>query len=129
MMENLFDCVCSSLAYAPNRDKFLKGEGLQLMNLMLRLVHFPLIYFCDSCYLNWNREKKMSRNGALKVLDHSLNGEVGRENCSKFIDILGLRTIFPLFMKTPKKQKRKGMSAEEYEGRSFLRIYFVKHPR
>jgi len=115
MMENLFDCVCSSLAYAPNRDKFLKGEGLQLMNLMLRLVHFPLIYFCDSCYLNWNREKKMSRNGALKVLDHSLNGEVGRENCSKFIDILGLRTIFPLFMKTPKKQKRKGMSAEEYE--------------
>ena len=36
MMENLFDCVCSSLIHVPNRDKFLKGEGLQLMNLMLR---------------------------------------------------------------------------------------------
>nr|CAG4643111.1 EOG090X03ST [Ilyocryptus agilis] len=96
MMENLFDCVCSSLIHIPNRDKFLKGEGLQLMNLMLR-------------------EKKMSRNGALKVLDHSLSGEEGKENCAKFIDILGLRTIFPLFMKTPKKQKRKGMSAEEFE--------------
>lgn len=41
MMENLFDCVCSSLIHVPNRDKFLKGEGLQLMNLMLRYVKFP----------------------------------------------------------------------------------------
>ena len=68
----------------------------------------------------------MSRNGALKVLNHSLSGEAGKDNCAKFVDILGLRTIFPLFMKTPKKQKRKGMSAEEYEGKSiyvFL-IYF-----
>jgi beta-catenin-like protein 1 len=36
MMENLFDSVCSSLIHVPNRDRFLKGEGLQLMNLMLR---------------------------------------------------------------------------------------------
>ena len=28
---------------------------------------------------------------------------------------LGLRTIFPLFMKTPKKQKRKGVSVEQHE--------------
>lgn len=48
MMENLFDCLCSSLMFPGNRERFLKGEGLQLMNLMLR-------------------EKKMSRNGALKV--------------------------------------------------------------
>nr|CAG4647787.1 EOG090X03ST [Moina brachiata] len=96
MMENLFDCVCSSLIHVPNRDKFLRGEGLQLMNLMLR-------------------EKKMSRNGALKVLDHALSSEAGKENCAKFVEILGLRTIFPLFMKTPKKSKRKGMSAEEFE--------------
>ena len=36
MMENLFNCLCSSLMTAANRDKFLHGEGLQLMNLMLR---------------------------------------------------------------------------------------------
>lgn len=36
MMENLFDSLCSSLIEKLNRDKFLKGEGLQLMNLMLR---------------------------------------------------------------------------------------------
>lgn len=35
-MENLFDAVCAALMYSPNRQKFLDGEGLQLMNLMLR---------------------------------------------------------------------------------------------
>ena len=44
-----------------------------------------------------------------------MSGAEGRDNCAKFVDILGLRTIFPLFMKTPKKHKRKGVSAEEYE--------------
>jgi beta-catenin-like protein 1 len=96
MMENLFNCLCSLLLHTPNREKFLRGEGLQLMNLMLR-------------------EKKESRNGALKVLDHALTGPEGKDNCAKFVDILGLRTIFPLFMKTPKRSKRKGVSAEEHE--------------
>lgn len=36
MMENLFDALCSCLMLAANRDRFLRGEGLQLMNLMLR---------------------------------------------------------------------------------------------
>ncbi|CAL8253668.1 unnamed protein product [Arctogadus glacialis] len=35
MMENLFDSLCSCLMLSANRDRFLKGEGLQLMNLML----------------------------------------------------------------------------------------------
>ncbi|CAG2069275.1 unnamed protein product, partial [Timema podura] len=86
MMENLFNCLCSSLMHAPNRERFLRGEGLQLMNLMLR-------------------EKKLSRNGSLKVLDHAMSGPDGKENCNKFVDILGLRTIFPLFMKTPKRNR------------------------
>lgn len=96
MMENLFDTLCSVLMYPPNREKFLMGEGVQLMNLMLR-------------------EKKLSRNGALKVLDHALNNSEGGDNCNKFVDILGLRTIFPLFMKTPKKNRRKTITVEEHE--------------
>ena len=70
MMENLFNCLCSLLLYTPNRERFLQGEGLQLMNLMLR-------------------ERKVSRSGALKVLTHALIGPEGRNNCSKFVDILG----------------------------------------
>ncbi|KAL4715237.1 hypothetical protein ACJJTC_007819 [Scirpophaga incertulas] len=85
-MENMFDALCCALLHAANRDRFLRGEGLQLMNLMLR-------------------EKKMSRNGSLKVLDHALTGPDGKDNCNKFVDILGLRTVFPLFMKTPKRKR------------------------
>ncbi|KAJ8257313.1 hypothetical protein GJAV_G00184250 [Gymnothorax javanicus] len=96
MMENLFDCLCSCLMLPANRDRFLKGEGLQLMNLMLR-------------------EKKMSRISALKVLDHGMIGPEGSDNCHKFVDILGLRTIFPLFMKTPKKMRKAGVSDKEHE--------------
>ncbi|KAK7789386.1 hypothetical protein R5R35_007465 [Gryllus longicercus] len=96
MMENLFNCLCSSLMHAPNRERFLKGEGLQLMNLMLR-------------------EKKLSRNGSLKVLDHAMSGPDGKENCNKFVDILGLRTIFPLFMKTPKKNRKRILTTQEHE--------------
>lgn len=99
MMENLFNVLCSSLMCTINRDKFLRGEGLQLMNLMLR-------------------EKKMSRNGSLKVLDHAMNGPDGKDNCTKFVDILGLRTIFPLFMKTPTRNRKRMLSAEDHEGNS-----------
>ena len=71
--------------------KNIQNPNCQLMNLMLR-------------------EKKTSRNGALKVLNHALSGTdaFAFANCIKFVDVLGLRTIFPLFMKTPKKQRRKG---------------------
>ncbi|KAM4562558.1 beta-catenin-like protein 1 [Odontesthes bonariensis] len=96
MMENLFDGLCSCLMLPSNRDRFLRGEGLQLMNLMLR-------------------EKKMSRTSALKVLDHGMIGAEGADNCHKFVDILGLRTIYPLFMKTPKKMKKTGASEKEHE--------------
>ena len=61
------------------------------------------------------REKKASRSGALKVLNHAVSGPEGLENANKIIEILGLRTIFPLFMKTPKKTKRKGLTALEHE--------------
>lgn len=95
-MENLFNCLCSALMTKVNRERFLKGEGLQLMNLMLR-------------------EKKLSRNGSLKVLDHAMSGPAGRNNCNKFVDILGLRTIFPLFMKTPKRNKKRLLGIDEHE--------------
>ncbi|XP_022349882.1 beta-catenin-like protein 1 isoform X3 [Enhydra lutris kenyoni] len=74
----------------------IDGEGLQLMNLMLR-------------------EKKISRSSALKVLDHAMIGPEGTDNCHKFVDILGLRTIFPLFMKSPRKIKKVGTTEKEHE--------------
>jgi beta-catenin-like protein 1 len=83
LMENLFDCLCSSLMYEANREKFLVGEGLQLMRLMLQ-------------------SKKMSRISSLKVLDHAMCNREGRDNCNKFISIYGLGSLYPLFMRAPK---------------------------
>lgn len=68
-----------------------------------------LLYFCY-------REKKLSCNGSLKVLNHAMSGPDGKDNCNKFVDILGLRTIFPLFMKTPKKNRKRVLTTEEHEG-------------
>lgn len=95
LMENLFDCLCSALMYPPNRDKFLKGEGLQLMRLMLQ-------------------SKKLSRRSCLKVLNHAMCGKEGKENCEKFVDIFGLGSLFPAFMKTP-KGVNKGTHSEDTE--------------
>ncbi|XP_028968634.1 beta-catenin-like protein 1 [Galendromus occidentalis] len=96
MMENLFDILCSALLLPANRDRFLKSEGLQLMNLLLK-------------------EKRQSRYGALKTLEYALQGPEGVENCNKFVDILGLRILFPMFMYTPKKKKNKSYTPEEHE--------------
>ena len=46
-----------------------------------------------------------------------MTGMDGVDNSQKFVDILGLRTIFPLFMKTP-KTARAGPSSDELEGRT-----------
>ena len=67
----------------------------------------------------------MSRNGALKVLNHALIGPEGKDNCHKFIDILGLRTIFPLFMKTPKKTKRTVSAEGIKKGRGMKRVPII----
>ena len=95
MMENTFDCLCSSLMYPPNRERFLKGEGLQLMILMLK-------------------EKKLSRRSALKVLNHAMSNKEGAENCMKFVEVYGLRSLFPAFMKTPKKSRKSDTGEKEH---------------
>ncbi|KAL6081041.1 hypothetical protein STEG23_004679, partial [Scotinomys teguina] len=136
MMENLFDALCSCLMLSSNRERFLKGEGLQLMNLMLSspccgdpnhaTVRNHNVSDMQSNPFGGHdsqvenpcsnlREKKISRSSALKVLDHAMIGPEGTDNCHKFVDILGLRTIFPLFMKSPRKIKKVGTTEKEHE--------------
>ena len=49
MVENLFDCLCMSLTHAPNRVKFLEGEGLQLMILLLKDRYVVLLFIISVC--------------------------------------------------------------------------------
>ncbi|XP_065887853.1 beta-catenin-like protein 1 [Dysidea avara] len=97
LMENLFNCLCSTLVCVANRVKFLKGEGLQLMILMMK------------------EKKLLSKSSSLKVLDHAMCTTEGTDNCMKFVEVYGLRTLFPQFMKTPKTKKHGGLSEQEHE--------------
>jgi hypothetical protein len=36
MLNNVFDCLCSALLYSENKTKFLQGEGIELMIILLR---------------------------------------------------------------------------------------------
>ena len=108
-VENLFGCLCSSLLDCnANRQLFLDGEGIELMNIILRDKH--------------KKGKKALRFGALKVLNYLLvNNEQDTNfltSCSnRFIEILGLKGIFPIFMapRTIVSTKRKYKNDEDIE--------------
>ena len=78
-MENVFDAICSALSEPEVKAAFLEGEGTELMCLMLK-------------------EKKLSRTRAIKTLDHALQGTAGIPLCEKFVEMLGLKTLFSAFM-------------------------------
>ena len=58
-----------------------------------------------------DREKKMSRMRALKVIDHALMGAESAALCAHFVANMGLRTLFPVFMRKGIKQFRKEYKA------------------
>lgn len=34
----------------------------------------------------------------MKVLNYALSGEAGRGNCLRFVEAMGLKVLFPIFM-------------------------------
>ncbi|KAJ3084657.1 hypothetical protein HDU99_008403 [Rhizoclosmatium hyalinum] len=95
-MENCFDALCSAVGEEEVKAVFLEEEGVELMVIILR-------------------ERKMSRMRALKVLSHSMTGPGGAACSNRFIDALGLKTLFPILM-------HKGLKAykKEYKSHSEL---------
>ncbi|KAI9356034.1 Catenin-beta-like protein, partial [Pilaira anomala] len=93
MVENFFIAMCSLLNEPENKKRFLDSEGIELMVFMLK-------------------EKTLSRIRAVKVLNYALSGDDGRERSIRFVDVGGLKALFPLFMgKGNKKLKKSHHSA------------------
>ncbi|KAJ3327734.1 hypothetical protein HDU76_011239 [Blyttiomyces sp. JEL0837] len=90
MMENFFDSICCLVGGGEKRGRveFLNGEGVELMVIMLR-------------------EKKMSRMRALKVLSFAMAGEDSSNVCNRFIEQMGLKLLFAIFMKKGLKAYKK----------------------
>eukprot|EP00123_Amoebidium_parasiticum_P014969 comp22722_c0_seq1/m.35338 comp22722_c0_seq1/g.35338 ORF comp22722_c0_seq1/g.35338 comp22722_c0_seq1/m.35338 type:complete len:557 (-) comp22722_c0_seq1:67-1737(-) len=94
LLNNYFDALCSCLLRSENKTKFLQGEGIELMIIMLR-------------------ENKLSVFGAMKTLSYAMSG-FETAQCKRFVEKLGLKSLFPRFMKTPKRGE-KGAAESEFE--------------
>lgn len=103
-LENLFDILCSCLSSPlpstsspststpslpppistphPVKTSFLENEGIELMLLLLKSTH------------------QIAKTRALKCLAHALSGlRKGNEELSeRFVECLGLKTLFAIFM-------------------------------
>eukprot|EP00803_Ostreobium_quekettii_P001406 evm.model.scf_992.3 EVM.evm.TU.scf_992.3 scf_992:15874-19979(-) len=95
-LENLFDALCSCLLLPENRVRFMESEGIELMLLILK-------------------QKKHAKYGAVKVLEFATTNCPAA--CDRFVDVLGLKTIFSLFMgksKIPSKDRETRHKIEEH---------------
>ncbi|KDQ14244.1 hypothetical protein BOTBODRAFT_145829 [Botryobasidium botryosum FD-172 SS1] len=93
-MENVFDALCSALMEPEVKKAFLHEEGVDLMVIMMK-------------------EKLLARSRSIKALDHALAGPAGAPNCEAFVEALGLKTLFSLFMGKSKKQKSASPVSED----------------
>ncbi|GAA5974869.1 hypothetical protein JCM11641_008404 [Rhodosporidiobolus odoratus] len=111
-LENCFDALCSCLSSPlppapspspsssfssssspphPVKKAFLTGEGLELLLLLLKST--------SKSKTNAAAAASFSRIGAaIKALDHALQGRPGAELCERFVEVLGLGSVFKIFM-------------------------------
>ncbi|BEI93913.1 uncharacterized protein CcaverHIS019_0603720 [Cutaneotrichosporon cavernicola] len=101
-MENIVDCLCSLVSTSKGRELFFEAEGVELLLLILK-------------------KKQLSSLRALKVLDYALQSEAGSNSCERFVEMLGLKTLFSLFMGKADKKKRQASPNFEDDER-ILRI-------
>lgn len=98
MVENLFDCLCCLLMPLENKERFLKAEGVELMIIIMK-------------------QKKSAYGSAIRALDFAMTKYTPA--CERFVDVLGLKTVFAAFMgKIPmSKKNKKERFQEELEER------------
>ncbi|KAL0942118.1 DUF1716 domain-containing protein [Colletotrichum truncatum] len=80
-MENLFNALVCIVDETEGKTKFLEAEGVELCLIMLK-------------------EGKMSKQPAMRLLVHSVSGDMNGELCQKVVEAGGLKVLFTLFMKT-----------------------------
>jgi beta-catenin-like protein 1 len=78
-MESSFSSLCALVTPAKGKAVFLEDEGVELMIFIMK-------------------EKRLARSGAVKVLDYAMRTDAGTANCERFVEMLGLKTFFSLFM-------------------------------
>eukprot|EP00929_Paragymnodinium_shiwhaense_P118708 TRINITY_DN90629_c0_g1_i1.p1 TRINITY_DN90629_c0_g1~~TRINITY_DN90629_c0_g1_i1.p1 ORF type:complete len:667 (-),score=192.20 TRINITY_DN90629_c0_g1_i1:42-1952(-) len=92
--QNMFDCLCSLMLLPQHQIKFGEVQGLELMVRMMR-------------------ERKFAGALALRLADHAMRHCPA--NCQIFVDKLGLKVLFAMFMKKGPKAKAHSAAREAEE--------------
>ncbi|CDJ38056.1 nuclear associated protein, putative [Eimeria tenella] len=95
---NLFDSLCSLLLVESNRELLGKQQGVELM---LRII----------------KERRHFTPQAVKALDFALMDSA--YNCNTFVERLGLRFLFSMFLGKEKDPKKKQKTNDELTGKCF----------
>merc|ERR1719383_48403 len=92
-VQNMFDSLCSLMLLSDHQLAFGKVQGLELMIRMIR-------------------ERKFASSLALRLTDHSLRHCPA--NCHIFVEKLGLKVLFAMFMKPQQKSRNATRECEEH---------------
>ncbi|EDQ84675.1 uncharacterized protein MONBRDRAFT_39170 [Monosiga brevicollis MX1] len=128
-LENTFDAICSCLMEERTYPKaLLAPAALARAQVRMRFTGLRLLGGCE-CLANKNlfvelegvqlmvlllRKKQAARFGALRVLDHiTMSGDASLQACNIFIEHLGLKSLFPCFMKTPRSKSFKAVQGDK----------------
>ena len=91
VLENIFDALVASTMETDNKKAFVENEGLELMLMMMK-------------------SKRSCRTSAIKCVDYALTRCPAA--CERFVDILGLKTVFSVFMGKGFEKLRKSAGLE-----------------
>ena len=91
VLENIFDALVASTMETDNKRAFVENEGLELMLMMMK-------------------SKRSCRTSAIKCVDYALTRCPAA--CERFVDILGLKTAFSVFMGKGFEKLRKSAGLE-----------------
>ena len=79
-VENIFDSITCCVDEVEGKARFLEAEGIELCLLMIKAGN-------------------MSKDRAIRLLDHALEGPSGQQCCEHFVEAAGLKPLFRTLMK------------------------------
>ncbi|EST06150.1 Beta-catenin-like protein 1, N-terminal [Kalmanozyma brasiliensis GHG001] len=103
-VENIVDCLCLSLSESDNKRRFLDGEGVELMVLLMK------------------EKRSFARVRAVKVLDHAMSGSTGAGVAGKIVEAKGLNPLFGVFGECGEDKRRKGATVTLQDAEHILGI-------
>eukprot|EP00698_Gefionella_okellyi_P011494 TRINITY_DN3034_c0_g3_i1.p1 TRINITY_DN3034_c0_g3~~TRINITY_DN3034_c0_g3_i1.p1 ORF type:complete len:686 (-),score=178.22 TRINITY_DN3034_c0_g3_i1:1069-3126(-) len=101
-VSNVFNTIAAMLLLPENQAMFLRLEGLELMLILVKRANFTSPH-------------------AVKMLDYALNNS--KEGCDRFVDALGIKTLFAVYMgKGQGKQSRRRQQEEAAQQEHILSV-------